>query len=121
MMNKNIKIIQINKGNAEFQNRTEQIKDMIETMKPKIVIINELNKPSTDTISGEQFENFKLETDNLDIVDQTARTGMLIHKQLHYRRRRDLETSGLSTIWIQLAYPGRKPVLIRPSTDNIRD
>ena len=35
-----------------------------------------------------------METDNLDIVDQTSRTGMLLHNSIHYKRRRDLETNG---------------------------
>ena len=34
---------------------------------------------------------------------------MLIHKDLHYRRRKDLETS----VWVQLSHPGRKPLLIQ--------
>ena len=47
------------------------------------------------------------------MTDQTSRTGVLIHKNLHYKRRRDLERPGLSTVWIQLRYPGRKPVFIQ--------
>ena len=112
-MDKHIKIVQINKGNSEFHNQTEQLKHMIENLKPMIIIINELNLNTADTISREQFPEFNLETDNLDKVDQTARTGILISKHLHYKRRRDLEYPGLSTVWIQLKYPGRKPVLIQ--------
>ena len=59
------------------------------------------------------FDNFKLETDNLDITDKTSRTGILVHRKLHYRRRRDLEEPGLSSIWLQLSFPGRKPLLIQ--------
>ena len=39
-----------------------------------------------------------MESDNLDIVDKTARTGILVHKDVHYRRRRDLETQVLSSV-----------------------
>ena len=58
------------------------------------------------------FPNYKLEVDNLEIVDRKSRTGMLIHSQIYYKRRVDLETQGTSTIWIQLSHPGRKPILV---------
>ena len=54
-----------------------------------------------------------METDNLDIVDRESRTGILIKDNIHYKCRRDLETQGISTIWIQLQYPGRKAVLVQ--------
>ena len=38
---------------------------------------------------------------------------MLIHSKIHYKRRKDLETEGTSTLWIQLTYPGKKPLLIQ--------
>ena len=66
-----------------------------------------------DSTSRNQFDNYRMETDSLDITDQTSRTGMLVHNNVHYRRRRDLESIGTSTIWIQLCYPGRKPVLLQ--------
>ena len=93
--------------------KTEQINHLIETHKLSVLIINELNLDSTDRISREMFENYKLETDNLDVIDKTSRTGILIHHNIHYKRRRDLEEPGLSTIWIKLSFPGRKPVLVQ--------
>ena len=72
-----------------------------------------MNLDFKDKISGLQFENINLETDNLDVVDEIARTGILIHNQLHYKRRKDLESPGISSVWIQLCHPGRKPVLIQ--------
>ena len=58
------------------------------------------------------FTDYNFETDNLDIVDKMSRTGVLVHTSLQYKRRRDLEVTGLSTVWIQLQHPGRKPLLI---------
>ena len=72
-----------------------------------------MNLDYKDNISREQFENFNLETDNLDVVDETARTGILINNQIHYKRRKDLESPGISSVWIQLSHPGRKPVLVQ--------
>ena len=72
-----------------------------------------MNTRPNDTVASNQFPSYKLETDNLDILDGHSRTGILVHKDLHYSRRRDLETLGTSTVWLKLAYPGRKPVLIQ--------
>ena len=112
-MNNTIKIIQVNKGDSDFSSRSEQINELIVKYRPQIIVINELNSKSTDTITRNQFENYKLETDNLDIIDQMSRTGILLHKDIHYSRRKDLETMGISSVWVQLAHPGRKPVLIQ--------
>ena len=96
-----------------MEQKLNMIKQLIKLHNPSIVIINKLNLDVKDNISSEQFENFTLEVDNLNVTDQTSRTGVLIHKNLHYKRRRDLERPGLSTVWIQLRYPGRKPVFIQ--------
>ena len=112
-MNKTIKLIQINKGNTELHERTVQINEMLMKHRPQVVIINELNLSSNDKITGNMFEDYKLETDNLDVVDKVSRTGILIHKNLQYKRRKDLETMGVSTVWIQLQHPGRKSLLIQ--------
>ena len=113
MMDKSLKIIQINKGDSILFNCTDQLQDIIVQYKPNILIINELNSPSGDTMNRNQFVNYRMETDNLDISDQMSRTGILVHRDIHYKRTRDLENVGTSTIWLQLTYPGRKPVLLQ--------
>ena len=112
-MNKTIKFLQINKGNSELSQKTDQIMDLLQLHKPHIVVINELNAKRTDTISRHQFQDYIMESDNLDISDQISRTGILVHKDLQYKRRRDLETVGTSTIWLQLHHPGRKPLMVQ--------
>ena len=42
-MNKSLKFLQMNKGNSELYSRTDQLKDIIQTHRPSIFIINELN------------------------------------------------------------------------------
>ena len=112
-MNKTIKCLQINKGDTDLESRVDQINDLLTQYKPHVVVINELNSSSGDQITRNQFKDYHLETDNLDIVDRTSRTGVLIFKDLHYQRRRDLETTGISTIWLQFNYPGRKALLFQ--------
>ena len=105
--------MQMNKGNSEFNNRSDQIKHIIKQHNPDIIIINELNIKQHDTMSKQQFQNYRMITDGLDITDQYSGTGMLISNYIHYKRRNDLEAQGLSTIWVQLSYPGRRPILIQ--------
>ena len=52
-------------------------------------------------------------TDSLDITDECSSTGMLLHKDIQYKCRSDLEAQGLSTIWVQLNYPGHRPILVQ--------
>ena len=112
-MNNVLKILQLNKGDSELQNRTDQINEILTKYKPHIVIINELNNYSNDQITKHSFTDYTLETDNLESTDLKSRTGMLINNKIHYKRRRDLETLGTSTLWIQLSHPGRIPILVQ--------
>ena len=112
-MNKVLKIIQFNKGDSCLNNRTDQITDILEQHNPHIAIINELNNDKNDSVTRHSFQNYTLETDNLEIYDKKSRTGILIKNNIHYKRRIDLETPGTSTLWIQLSHPGKKPILIQ--------
>ena len=112
-MNNVIKIIQLNKGDSHLENRTEHINIILNNQKPHIMILNELNVALGDQITKNSFGKYKLETDNLEITDKFARTGVLIHPDIKYKRRRDLESPGTSTLWLQLSYPGRKFMLLQ--------
>ena len=113
IMDKMLKFMQLNKCVSDLESRVDQINSIIDQHKPHAIVINELNSPSTDKITRNQFPGYHLETDNLDILDTTSRTGILIHRDLHYSRRLDLETPGTFTVWVQFKYPGRKPLLLQ--------
>ena len=112
-MDKSLRFIQINKGDSDLHSRVDQTNQVICKYKPHLLVVNKLNMNSTDTVSKHLFDNYTMEADNLDTVDQMARTGILIHHNIHYKRRRDLESTGTSTVWLQLSYPGKKPVLFQ--------
>ena len=108
-----IKLMQLIKGNSAFVNRIDQIQHLINVHNPDIIIINELNISKDDDVSRNQFQNYVMMTDGLDVTDVTSQMGILIHKNIHFKIRQDLEAQGLSTVWVQLTYPGRKPILIQ--------
>ena len=60
-----------------------------------------------------QFPGYFLEYDNLRKIDGWARTIILIKNSIKYKRRKDLETNGTSTIWIQVGIPGSKHFLLQ--------
>ena len=86
---------------------------MIEKYKPQIFVLNELNLYKHDIMTKFQFGDYVLEHDNLSITDKKSRTGILIHKDIQYRRRSDLEHRGISTVWIELKYLGKSALLIQ--------
>ena len=112
-MNKTLKILQHNKGNSSYSNKSDQIIEIIDKHKPHIYIINEINVENNDDLAKNMIPNYKLELDNLEICDKKSRTGILIHNDINYKRRHDLETQGTSTVWVQLSHPSRKPILIQ--------
>ena len=78
----------MNKGNSDFSNRTDQIKLLITQHNPDIIIINELNIKQHDVVSRNQFQNYRMITDGLDITDQYSRTGMLISNDIHFKEKK---------------------------------
>ena len=68
-MNKSIKLIQLNKGDSNFENIIYQFKFIIKQQNPQIIVLNELNMKSTDMCLKSQFPNFRFEMDKLDKTD----------------------------------------------------
>ena len=112
-MNKVLTMIQLNKGDSDLQNCTVQINQILHKHKPHLAIINELNLDPNDKITRNMFNEYRLEADNLDITDKRSRTGILVHKSIHFKRMRELESIGTSTVWLKLNYPGNKPILVQ--------
>ena len=38
-----------------------------------------------DTLSKHQFENYSLESDNLDMIEELSRMGVMIHRSIQYQ------------------------------------
>ena len=115
MMDKtqNMKILQINKNDADLPKRIDQLNHILFTHKPQFLIINELQKHKYDNTSKFQFPGYHLESDKLDKLDGWSRTGILIKSNINYKRRHDLETPGISSVWLQVGQPGAKQFLLQ--------
>ena len=112
-MNNNFKFILLNKKDADIRLRIDQINHILTTHKPHFMILNEFQKHKYDQTSKNQFPGYKVEHDKLDILDGWARTAILIQNNLSYKRRHDLESPGISTVWLQIGTPGTKQFLLQ--------
>ena len=108
-----MKFLLLNKNDADLKNRIDQINLILSEHKPHFLLLNELQKHRYDTISENQFPGYKLEYDNLDKNDGWSRSGILVKNGMNYKRRRDLETAGTSTIWLQIGCAGSKHFLLQ--------
>ena len=102
----------LNKGNSNLNNKIDQINHLISIHNPDFFSLNELNLEKYDSISPNQFPGYKLECDNLAQTDTCARSGVLIKEEIEYKRRKDLECEGLSTVWIQIKTREKKTIFV---------
>ena len=112
----------INKNIVKLQNRIDQLKALIHQHKPDIFVVNKLNLRKNDSISIHQFDGYIMEFDNLRSIDCGAWTGILIKENIVYKRRKDLESNGVSTVWLQIKTKDRRRKnYSKQSTDNLPD
>ena len=82
-----------NKGPSHFKNKLNTIKHILHTEKPHIIVIQEANILDKDDIKLLQIPNYRMELDNLILTNGMARLCMLIHEDIKYSRRLDLQNS----------------------------
>ena len=96
--NKGLNIIQLNKGNANFETKINSIQRIIDNEKPDIICISESNikKSKIDNINHfpEYNHELNLMSNNIDI----SRNSILIKKSLNYKRRYEYESNEVCNI-----------------------
>ena len=100
--NKGLNIIQLNKGNANFETKINSIQRIIDNEKPDIICISESNikKSKIDNINHfpEYNHELNLMSNNIDI----SRNSILIKKSLNYKRRYEYESNEVCNIWVEI-------------------
>ena len=109
----NFKFLLLNKRDSNIKSKIDQINMILLKHKPQFMTINELQLQKYDSISPFQFNGYRMEHDNLDMEDGWSRTAILIKDSIKYKRRKDLELKGISTVWIQVGIPGTKSFLVQ--------
>ena len=97
-----LNIIQINKGNCNFEKSIDSIQSIINDEKPDIICISETNIIRSNSDICNYFPNYNHE---LNLVSETiniSRNSILINSRLNYKRRKDLESPQTCNIWIEI-------------------
>ena len=111
--NHTIKIVQWNKGKANFTNKTNELDSILSRHKPNLISICEANiNRNNNTEINNKYKDFNIEHTKMSINTNQSRNIMMIKEDLIYKRRTDLEDAGTSTVWIELKLPKNKPILV---------
>ena len=111
--NKYFKFLLLNKRDSNIIYKIDQINEILNKNSPHFFIINEFQKHKFDTTTRYNFPGYVVEHDKLDKDDGWSRTAILIRQNIKYTRRKDLEDTGTSTVWIQVGIQGQKQFLIQ--------
>merc|ERR1712240_888005 len=111
--NHTIKIVQWNKGKANFINKTNELDSILSKHKPNIISICEANiNRNNNTEINNRYKDFRIEHTKISINTNLSRNVIMIKEDLIYKRRTDLEDTETSTVWIELKLPRNKPILV---------
>ena len=111
--NHTIKIVQWNKGKANFTNKTNELDSILSKHKPNLISICEANmNRNNNTEINNRYKDFNIEHTKMSINTNQSRNIMMIKEDLIYKRRADLEDAETSTVWIELKLPKNKPILV---------
>ena len=111
--NHTIKIMQWNKGKANFTNKTNDLDSILQRHKPNLISMCEANiNRNINTIINNKYKDYNIEHTKMSINTNQSRNIMMIKEDIIYKRRTDLEDETTSTIWIELKLPKNKPILV---------
>ena len=93
------KMVHINKGNSNFENKYDDLLQLLNVFRPHLLSIQEANY---NVESDKFFKGYKLEYNCLTKSCKMARTVVLIRDDIPYERCLQLENEYISSIWIQI-------------------
>ena len=92
-------MVHINKGNSNFENKYDELLQLLDIFRPHLLSIQEANY---NVDSGIFLRGYKLEYNCLSKSHKTARTVVLIRDNIPYERCVQHENEYISSIWIQI-------------------
>ena len=99
--NKNLYIIQVNKGHSNLPKHLELIKKLINDENPSVMIMPESQKRMDETLLQKAFENYNAEH-KFRIGHDKTRISMFIKNTIEYERLPDIENPEDSNIWVKI-------------------
>ena len=110
--NTKLNLLQINKGNSNFQTKLNEINSTIQTYHPDIMCISEANLKQSNKSLVNKYPDYNFEFNKLSNSIDISRNILMINSKIAYKRRLDLEENSTCTIWIQINIPKKKPILV---------
>ena len=100
----NYNLLHWNKSNSNFNNKTNDINEIIDLFRPHFFSLVESNY-----IFREPYivKGYKMENSRLHISSSFARNTFLIRDNIDYERRNDLEDPYISSIWVEVNISSR--------------
>ena len=98
-----------NKGNGKFYNMRDNISITIDRFKPDFFAIQEAN---FEIGNDKGFVGYNIECNQLSKSYSISRSILLIKNGIQYKRRYDLETQFISSVWVQVSISKRVSILI---------
>ena len=93
------KMVHINKGNSNFENKYDDLAQILDHFKPHILSIQEANYNIESNIG---FRGYKIEYNQLNKSHKMARTVVLIKEDIPYERCKNFENEYVSSVWVQI-------------------
>ena len=104
--NNTIKMVQWNKGKANFNNKTNELDSILSKHRPNIISICKANiNKGNSTETNNSYKDYKIEHTKMSINTNLSRNIIMIKEDIIYKRRTDLEDQETSTIWIEITIP----------------
>ena len=105
-------IMHINKGISYFNTKLSDIQLCLQTNNPDILHIAEANYNFNISCVNSDFPHYEIIQSDLSEHIGYSRNIIMIKKDIKYKRRRDLESYPLSSIWIEIFPPRTKSILL---------
>ena len=107
-----IKFLLMNKGNANFERRSDSIKHIIDELTPNIAVIDESNINKNNDDHKNEFPQYDFEHKFENNSDITRTTMMFKKDSISYECLKQLENENIATIWTKIKITPKKSVLV---------
>ena len=108
-----MKLMTWNTSKAKLSNKINNIIHAIQTHKPSIMAIQEVNFTSNDDLSEVSIPGYTIEMDQLINITGRSRSALIIHESIRYSRRLDLETQTEAHVWIAVQLAGNRKINVQ--------
>ena len=85
--NTKLNLLHLNKGNSNFENKMDEIKNVLQTHKPDIMTIAEANLNLSKCNILTNFPDHNVEVNKMSKIISNSRNILIINKNISYKRR----------------------------------